>query len=53
MKDIRRQLEKLRAQAADCEKIRDLAVDAEKRALFARLAAHFKILADEVERTLL
>ncbi len=42
------QLEKLRADAAECALIRDLATDKAKRDLFARLAAHYSILADEV-----
>jgi hypothetical protein len=46
------QLEKLRAQAAECAKVRDLATDYEKRALFAKLATHFSVLAGEVERTI-
>ena len=52
MKDMLAQLEKLRTQAAECEMIRDLATDAQKRELFARLADHFKVLAAEVERAI-
>ena len=52
MKDMQAQLEKLRTQAAECEMIRDLATDTQKRELFARLAAHFKVLAAEIERAI-
>jgi hypothetical protein len=52
MRDIQTQLQKLRAQAAECAKVRDRATDSEKWALFDRLAAHFEVLADEVERTI-
>lgn len=37
MKDMQAHLEKLRAQIAECEMIRDLAPDLRKRELFARL----------------
>jgi len=53
MRDVQAQLEKLKAQAAECELIRDLATDKAKRELFGRLADHFKVLAGEVERTLI
>ena len=49
MKDIQAHLEKLRTQVAECEMIRDLATDVNKRELFARLAEHFKVLAAELE----
>jgi hypothetical protein len=52
MKDMQAQLEKLRTQAAECELVRDLATDTQKRELFARLAAHFEVLAAEVERAI-
>jgi hypothetical protein len=52
MKDMQVQLEKLRADAAECALIRDLATDTEKRQLFTRLAAHLDTLADEVERAM-
>ncbi|MBR0715525.1 hypothetical protein [Bradyrhizobium liaoningense] len=52
MKDIKAQLEKLRTEAAECALIRDLATDARKRELFARLAAQLDVLADELERAL-
>ena len=49
MQDMKSHLEKLRADAAECALIRDLATDPEKRALFTRLAEHLAILASEVE----
>jgi hypothetical protein len=49
MQDIKAHLEKLRADAAECALIRDLATDTEKRALFTRLADHLSGLASEVE----
>ena len=49
MKDMRAHLEKLRADAAGCALIRDLATDPQKRALFTRLAVHLSSLATEVE----
>jgi hypothetical protein len=53
MQDMLTQLEKLRSDAAECELIRDLATDFKKRELFDRLAAHFSILASEVEKAIL
>ena len=50
MKDMQAYLEKLRVQMSECEKIRDLATDPAKHELFARLAAHFKVLAGEIEK---
>jgi hypothetical protein len=49
MQDMQAQLEKLRADAAECALIRDLATDPQKRALFTRLADHLATLASEVE----
>jgi hypothetical protein len=49
MQDMRVHLEKLRADAAECALIRDLATDIRKRELFARLADHLSLLASEVE----
>jgi hypothetical protein len=49
MQDMKAHLEKLRADAAECALIRDLATDPEKRALFTRLAVHLSALASEVE----
>jgi hypothetical protein len=52
MKDLSAKLEKLRADAAECSLIRDLATDSAKTELFGRLAEHFGMLAIAVERTI-
>jgi hypothetical protein len=52
MKDMQAHLEKLRLEAEECELISKLATNAIKKALFAKLAAHHRTLAAEVERTL-
>lgn len=52
MKDMQAHLEKLRVQIAECEMIRDLATAPGKRELFTKLAAHFKVLAGEVEKAI-
>ena len=52
MKDMRVHLEKLRADAADCALIRDLATEPTKRELFTRLTIHLETLAIEVERAM-
>jgi len=52
MRDMQAHLEKLRTQVAECEMIRDLATDPQKRELFARLAEHHKVLAAEIERVI-
>jgi hypothetical protein len=49
MQDMQTQLEKLRADAADCALIRDLTTDPAKRELFKRLAEHLGTLASEIE----
>ena len=49
MQDMRAHLDKLRADAAECALIRDLATDPQKRELFTRLAEHLSALANEVE----
>jgi hypothetical protein len=49
MEDMRKRLEKLHADAAECSLIRDLATDPAKRELFTRLAEHLSNLAIEVE----
>lgn len=53
MKDYQASLEKLRADAAECRLICDLATDRAKRELFDRLAAHLTGLADQVEAAML
>ena len=52
MKDMLKHLEKLQAQIAECEAVRDLATDPSKRDLFNRLAEHHKVLASELERAI-
>jgi hypothetical protein len=52
VKDMKVHLEKLRTGAEECALISKLATDKEKEALFARLAAHLKALASEVERAI-
>jgi len=52
MQDMIAHLEKLRRDAAECQLISDLATDVEKRQLFARLAAHHRVLASEVEKVI-
>jgi hypothetical protein len=49
MQDMKVHLEKLRADAAECALIRDLATDPAKRELFTRLADHLGTLAGEIE----
>ena len=46
---MHKHVQKLRADAAECASIRDLATDPEKRALFRRLAEHLNTLAREIE----
>ncbi|WP_167351849.1 hypothetical protein [Bradyrhizobium tropiciagri] len=52
MKDMKAHLEKLRLEAEECELISKLATNATKKELFAKLAAHHRALADEVERAI-
>jgi hypothetical protein len=52
MQDMLAHLERLRAQVAECELIRDLATDTAKRELFTRLADHHRTLAQEIERAI-
>ncbi|MHC2466979.1 hypothetical protein [Bradyrhizobium embrapense] len=52
MKDMRAQLEKLRIEAEECELISKLATNGTKKALFAKLAAQHRALADEVEQAM-
>jgi hypothetical protein len=52
MKDMQAHLEKLRTDAAECAMTSDLAMDKEKRELFATLSAHLTVLANEVERVM-
>lgn len=50
MKDYRASLEKLRKDAAEAARVRDLAMDPDKREMYHRLHVHFDLLADEIER---
>jgi hypothetical protein len=52
MKDMQTSLEQLRANAVEAALVRDLATDAAKRELYARLADHLAALAVEVEQAL-
>ena len=52
MQDMRAALEKLRIEAEECELISKLATNQTKKQLFAKIAAHHRALADEVERTM-
>jgi hypothetical protein len=52
MKDMQAHLEKLRNEADECELISKLATNATKKELFAKLAAHHRMLAGEVERAM-
>jgi hypothetical protein len=52
MEDMVAHLEKLRIDAEDCALISKLAIDLQKRELFARLAEHLGVLASEVERAI-
>jgi hypothetical protein len=49
MEDLRAKLEKLRAEAEDCELIARLAIDVKKRAFFATLAVQLKRTARDIE----
>jgi hypothetical protein len=53
MKDYQAHAEKLRAEAAECALIRDLATDPAKREMFDRLCSHLTVLADRVEMAML
>jgi hypothetical protein len=43
MKDMQAHLEKLRIEAEECELISKLAINATKKALFAKLAEHHRV----------
>jgi hypothetical protein len=49
MQDLKDRLEKMMADAADCELIGSLATDAAKRAMFRRLAEQFRAMAEELK----
>jgi hypothetical protein len=52
VKDYRASIEKLRKDAAEAARIRDLATDKTKREMYDRLHQHFNGLADEVEQAM-
>lgn len=52
MQDMKRRLERLRDDAADCAMTSGLAETKEKRELFARLAEHLRGLANDVEQAM-
>ena len=52
MKDYHASIEKLRKDAAEAARVRDLATDKIKREMYDRLHRHFNGLADEVERAM-
>jgi hypothetical protein len=49
MQNMKAHLEKLLTDAEECALISKLATDMRKRELFANLAAHLKVLADQVQ----
>jgi hypothetical protein len=49
MKDLKRTLEKLRAEAKDCSLVSNVVIDRVKRATFARIAEQLSAMAIEVE----
>jgi hypothetical protein len=49
MQDLKDRLEKMMADAADCELIGSLATDTAKRAMFRRLAEKFRGMAEELK----
>jgi len=52
MQDMKAHLEKLLTDAEECALISKLATDKVKQELFAKLAAHLRTLASEVERAI-
>ena len=52
MKDMQAHLNSLRAQIADCERLRRGARSQVKRDIFGRLATQYKCLATELERAI-
>ena len=52
MLDMNTHLEKLRADAAECQLISDLATHPLKRELFAKLAEHHRTLAAQVQHAI-
>jgi len=52
MKDLKAELERLLAQAEDCELISKLAIDPDKRIAFRRLSEQFHDMADDIQRVI-
>lgn len=52
MKDYQASIEKLRKDAAEAVRIRDIATDKTKREMYDRLHEHLNRLADEVENAM-
>ena len=52
MQDMRAHLERLRAQIAECERLERAARSKIKRDIFAKLAAHYSVLAGELEEAI-
>jgi len=52
MHDMKASAEKLRAEADYAEQIARSATDSQKHELYLRLAAHFRQLADEIEKVM-
>jgi len=52
MQDMKASAEKLRAEADYAEQIARRATDLQKHELYQRLAAHFRQLADEIEKVM-
>jgi hypothetical protein len=52
MKDMQAHLETLRANIAECNRLRREAKSRIKRDIFERLAAHYAVLAGELERAI-
>jgi hypothetical protein len=52
MKDMQAHLKTLRAQIAQCKRLERESKRSVKRDIFKRLTAHYKILADELERAI-
>lgn len=49
MQDLKDRLEKVTADAADCDLIGSLATDVAKRAMFRRLAEQFRAMAEDLK----
>lgn len=52
VEEIRKHLDRLLQDAAECQRISDLSTDPFKRDLFAKLADHHRVLAAELERAI-